>query len=285
MVDRELEHIFPEQWQIEPILHASIHYSLTAGGKRLRPVLLFATVEALGGSIAKALPVACAVEMIHTYSLIHDDLPAMDDDDYRRGKPTNHRKFGEAMAILAGDGLLTHAFYSITHARQRGLLTAEQVVTLCEELAIFAGPRGMVGGQAADMSSEQGVTSIEQLEAIHQRKTGDLIAYCLRAGGHIAGASPAQLHALQQFGYAIGLAFQIQDDILDIIGDEQKLGKQVQSDAEGSKVTYPYFIGLEASQDKVVELTEQGQQLIREASFPNPDRLLDLSNYLMNRDH
>lgn len=284
-IDHELERIFPQDWSLDPVLEASLQYSLTAGGKRMRPVLLFAAVEALGGSIAHAMPIACAVELIHTYSLIHDDLPAMDDDDYRRGKPTNHRKFGEAMAILAGDGLLTHAFYLVARAKDDGHLTAEDINVLVAELAEYAGPKGMVGGQAADIGSEQGVTSIEQLEAIHRRKTGDLIAFSLRAGGHIAGANEQQLEALQQFGYAIGLAFQIQDDILDLIGDAKKMGKEVQSDVAGDKVTYPHFIGLEASQQKVITLTEQGKQFIEAAHFPYPQRLYELSDYLTKRDH
>lgn len=284
-VDEELKRLFPTEWQINPILQSSIHYSLTAGGKRLRPVLLFAAVKALQGDIEHAIPVACAIEMIHTYSLIHDDLPAMDNDDYRRGKLTNHRVYGDAMAILAGDGLLTHAFYVLARARETTPLSAEQVVQLIEELAMFAGPRGMVGGQAADISGEQGVTSIDQLEAIHKHKTGDLIAFSLRAGGHIAAANETQLEALQQFGYQIGLAFQIQDDVLDLIGDEAKLGKQVQSDVDGDKVTYPYFLGLEESQRKVKQLTEQGKQIIAAAQFPDPHILYALSDYLVERDH
>lgn len=285
LIDRELNYIIPEDWQLNQTLKASIQYSLHAGGKRLRPILLFGAVEALHGSIEQAMPVACAIEMIHTYSLIHDDLPAMDNDDFRRGKPTNHKVYGDAMAILAGDGLLTHAFYVLARARKTAQLSAEQVAILTEELALFAGPRGMVGGQAADISGEQGVTSIQQLEAIHRHKTGDLIAFSLRAGGHVAGANEEQLKALQQFGHDIGLAFQIQDDILDIIGDEKKLGKSVQSDIDSHKVTYPYLAGLEASKQKVKALTQRGNETLLAAGFPNPTRLLELSAYLMKRDH
>lgn len=285
VIDNELKTIIPEEWVLNKTLEASMHYSLQAGGKRLRPVLLFGAVEALNGSIEQAVPVACAVEMIHTYSLIHDDLPAMDNDDVRRGKPTNHKVYGDAIAILAGDGLLTHAFYVLANARETVQLTCEQVATLTMELAMFAGPRGMVGGQADDISGEQGVTSIEQLEAIHKHKTGDLIAFSLRAGGHIGHANDEQLQALLQFGHDIGLAFQIQDDILDIIGDEAKLGKRVQSDIESEKVTYPYFIGLEASERKVKQLTERGNEALLAANLPNPKRLLELSDYLMKRDY
>lgn len=284
-VDQELVRLLPEQWDIPTKLRESVNYSLMAGGKRLRPILMFAAVEALGGSIEKAMPIACAVEMIHTYSLIHDDLPAMDDDDYRRGKPTNHRVYGEAMAILAGDALLTHAFYIVARARHNSQLSAEQVVTISEELSVFSGPKGMVGGQAADIEGEQGITDINQLEAIHKHKTGDLIAYSLRAGGHIAQANVNQLEALDEFGHNIGLAFQIQDDILDIIGDEEKMGKPLKSDAKSQKVTYPYFLGLEACKEKVKQLTQSGKKAIVDAGFPYPERLLELADYLVNRDH
>jgi len=256
-----------------------------AGGKRLRPILVLTAVEALNGSIEEAIPVALAVEMIHTYSLIHDDLPAMDNDDYRRGKLTNHKVYGEAMAILAGDGLLTHAFYSIVQAYRAYGVPAEKIVEIVEDLSRLAGAPGMVGGQAADMLGEQGITGLEQLEYIHLHKTSDLIVFSLKAGGHLGGATPKQLQALEKFGQHIGLAFQIQDDILDVIGDEEKLGKPVKSDEKQQKVTYPYFVGIEASKEKVVQLTEQGKQALIDADFPYVDRLLQLADYLIQRDH
>lgn len=262
-----------------------MNYSLMAGGKRLRPIFVLAAAEALGGSLEAALPVACAIEMVHTYSLIHDDLPAMDNDDYRRGKLTNHKVYGEAMAILAGDALLTHAFHSIAQAHKVHGIPADRVLAITEELSAYAGARGMVGGQAADMLGEQGITKLEELEYIHTHKTSDLIVFSLRAGGHIAGASDAGLEALSRFGHAIGLAFQIQDDILDIIGDESKLGKPVKSDEKQQKVTYPYFIGMDASERKVNELTNQGKEALLQANLPNPERLLQLADYLMRRDH
>jgi len=262
-----------------------MNYSLMAGGKRLRPIFVLAAAEALGGSKEAALPVACAIEMVHTYSLIHDDLPAMDNDDYRRGKLTNHKVYGEAMAILAGDALLTHAFYSITEAHKVHGVPAERVLAITEELSAYAGARGMVGGQAADMLGEQGLTKLEELEYIHTHKTSDLIVFSLRAGGHLAGATESQLAALSEFGQAIGLAFQIQDDILDLIGDEQKLGKPVKSDEKQMKVTYPYFIGMDASEHKIKELTEHGKNALIRANLNNPERLLQLADYLMRRDH
>ncbi|OXM88164.1 polyprenyl synthetase family protein [Paenibacillus rigui] len=285
LIEAELLESLPGIWNIPDELRESMMYSLMAGGKRLRPILVLATVEALKGSTESALPVACAVEMIHTYSLIHDDLPAMDNDDYRRGKLTNHKVYGEAMAILAGDALLTHAFYSIVQSYRAYDVPAEQIVEIIEDLSKLSGAPGMVGGQAADMLGEQGITGLEQLEYIHLHKTSDLIVFSLKAGGHLAGATPKQLQALEKFGQHIGLAFQIQDDILDLVGDEQKLGKPVKSDEKQQKVTYPYFVGIEASQEKVAELTEQGKQAIMNAGFPYPDRLLELADYLTQRDH
>ncbi|SEB69076.1 geranylgeranyl diphosphate synthase, type II [Paenibacillus sp. GP183] len=275
----------PLHWDIPAKLREAFQYSLMAGGKRLRPILVLEAAEALGGSREAAMPAACAIEMIHTYSLIHDDLPAMDNDDYRRGKLTNHKVYGEAMAILAGDALLTHAFYAIAQTSRVHHVPAEQVLGIVEELSVYAGARGMVGGQAADMLGEQGITSLEQLEYIHMHKTSDLIVFSLRAGGRIAGANEEQLRALEIFGKCIGLAFQIQDDILDLTGDERKLGKPVKSDVKQQKVTFPFFIGLSASRLKVKELTEEGKQALHRANLIKPERLFQLADYLTHRDH
>ncbi|WP_237763106.1 polyprenyl synthetase family protein [Paenibacillus sp. A3] len=285
LIERELQQSIPSPWAIPAPLRESMMYSLMAGGKRLRPILVLAAAESLGGSPEAAVPAALAVEMIHTYSLIHDDLPAMDNDDFRRGKPTNHKVYGEAMAILAGDALLTHAFFSVVQAAKKHNIPADRVIDIVEELSRLAGAPGMVGGQAADMLGEQGVTKLEELEYIHLHKTSDLIVFSLKAGGRIAGAAEAQLAALERFGTCIGLAFQIQDDVLDLIGDESKLGKPVQSDIKQQKVTYPYFIGIEASLAKVGELTREAKQAILAADFPRPERLLELADYLMKRDH
>jgi geranylgeranyl diphosphate synthase type II len=284
-IERELAACLPAEWQVPAVLRESMDYSLMAGGKRMRPIMVIAAAEACNGSADAALPVACAVEMVHTYSLIHDDLPALDNDDYRRGRLTNHKMFGDATAILAGDALLTHAFFAAARtARQHGI-SADRVLAVIEDLAKYAGPRGMVGGQVADMLGEQGLTKLEELEYIHLHKTSDLIVFSLKAGGRIGGATERQLQALETFGTNIGLAFQIQDDILDVVGDASKLGKAVRSDEKMQKVTYPYFIGLDASRQKVGELTEQGKEAIVRAEIPDPERLLQLADYLMQRDH
>lgn len=285
LVSTALASVLPEHWNVPSSLKEAMNYSLMAGGKRLRPLLVIAGCEAGGGSREAALPVACAVEMVHTYSLVHDDLPAMDNDDFRRGKPTSHKVFGEAAAILAGDALLTHAFYSIIQTSRKHGIPAERVLSIVEDLAEYAGPRGMVGGQVADMEGEQGITSLEQLKYIHHHKTSDLIMFSLIAGGRIAGVTEEQLNALRTYGYNIGLAFQIQDDILDLTGDEAKLGKKTQSDVKQQKVTYPYFIGLEASKEEIERLTSEAKTVIADAGFVNPQRLFEIADFLKSRDH
>jgi geranylgeranyl diphosphate synthase, type II len=285
LLSHELETILPAAWTVPENLQQAMKYSLMAGGKRLRPLLVIAACESLGGSREAALPVAAAIEMVHTYSLIHDDLPAMDNDDYRRGKLTNHKVFGEASAILAGDALLTHAFYSVVQASRKFGIPADNVLSIVEDLAEMAGPRGMVGGQIADMEGEQGLTDLAQLKYIHLHKTGDLIIFSLLAGGRIAGATEKQLEALRDFGTSIGLAFQIQDDILDLVGDEGKLGKKTGSDIKQQKVTYPYFIGLEESRAEVKQLTETARNAVLNGGFYDNQRLLEIADYLMARDH
>lgn len=276
------------EWDVPDQLRKAMAYSLEAGGKRIRPALVLAAAEAVHGdegASEHALPVASAVEHIHTYSLIHDDLPAMDNDDFRRGKPTNHKVFGEAMAILAGDALLTHAFYLVSEVAAKGAVSAEQTLHIVADLARLAGPSGMVGGQVADMEGEQGITSIEELEYIHLHKTSDLVIFSATAGGRIGGATELQLKQLAHYGRNIGLAFQIQDDILDLIGDEQKLGKKTNSDVTQSKVTYPFLFGLEESKAKVEKLTHDAKASILEARFAAPERLLQIADYLVHRDH
>ncbi|WP_434082497.1 polyprenyl synthetase family protein [Cohnella hashimotonis] len=287
LIEQALENAIPGDWRVNGRLKEAAMYSLAAGGKRLRPIFVLAAAEAVRGdeqAVRMAMPFAIAVEMVHTYSLIHDDLPAMDDDDYRRGIPTNHKVFGEATAILAGDGLLTHAFYVATEALSLGV-PAERTLAVVRDLARMAGFPGMVGGQADDMEGEQGITAIGQLEHIHLHKTSDLIAFSLRAGGHAAGASDRQLDALGRFGTNVGLAFQIQDDILDITGDQDKLGKPVGSDERQGKVTYPYLIGLDESRRRVAELTEQAIQAVRSAGLADGGRLEQIANRLISRDN
>ncbi len=285
VVSARLAASVPAVWEVPGTLRQAMDYSLMAGGKRLRPLLVVAAAEALGGSREAALPVACAVEMVHTYSLIHDDLPALDNDDFRRGKPTNHKIFGEAMAILAGDGLLTHAFYSVVQASREHGVPAEAALAIVEELSRYAGPSGMVGGQVADMQGEQGVTRLDQLRYIHEHKTGDLIVFSVKAGGHVASGTAEQLEALERYGRALGHAFQIQDDILDLIGDESKLGKKTQSDVVQQKVTYPYFIGIESSRAEVEQLTSEAKEAVQGGAVPNPQRLLEIADQLLRRDH
>lgn len=288
IIEASLKQSLPGSWDIPEQLRKAMLYSLEAGGKRLRPALVLSAAEAVQGNAAvinAAMPVACAVEFIHTYSLVHDDLPAMDNDDYRRGKLTNHKVFGEAMAILAGDALLTHAFHLIPQAARQGGIGAEIALAIVEDLAKLAGAPGMVGGQVADMLGEQGITSIHELEYIHLHKTSDLIAFSVTAGGRIGGATEKQLDLLARYGRNIGLAFQIQDDILDLIGDEKKLGKKTNSDVEQNKVTYPFLIGIEESKAQVERLTQEAKSSILEADFKEPGRLLEIADYLVQRDH
>ncbi|MGM0751408.1 MAG: polyprenyl synthetase family protein [Bacillota bacterium] len=229
-------------------LKRAMIYSLQAGGKRIRPLLLFATIKAFNKDPLLGLNTASALEMIHTYSLIHDDLPAMDDDDLRRGMPTNHKMFGEAMAILAGDALLTYSFQMITEDKG---LTDNNKVRLIGLLAKCAGPEGMVGGQVADIEGENKKLSVKELESIHEHKTGKLLTFSVLAGGIICDASEEQLELLKQFAYHIGLAFQIQDDILDIEGSEEIIGKPVGSDQSKHKSTYPSLLTIGGAKEKL----------------------------------
>ncbi len=241
-----LERYLSEWSSVAPRLTEAVRYSLFAGGKRLRPALALGACELVGGHAESALSAACAIEMVHTYSLIHDDLPAMDNDDLRRGKPTLHRVSGEAIAILAGDALLTHAF---------DLAARSGNVEVVRELALGAGVAGMVGGQAQDLESEGKTLELEQLKDIHKNKTGALIRCSVRCGAVIGGASATELSALTEYGEALGLAFQIADDILDVSGDEESLGKRTGADAARGKPTYPALVGL----DQARELAEEAR--------------------------
>ncbi len=281
-VERQLS-AYIQQLQTPAKLKDAMLYSLLAGGKRIRPVLALAAGEALGAKMEQVMPVACAIEMIHTYSLIHDDLPAMDDDDYRRGKLTNHKVFGEDMAILAGDALLTHAFYIVANTSRVSLLSASTVCNIMEDMSYATGPVGMVGGQAADMDGN--VSNIEDIEYIHQHKTSDLIAFSLRSGGHVAGANDEQMEALQAFGMKIGLAFQILDDVLDVIGNENKIGKKINSDVDQNKITYVSLLGVKECQNRIEKLTNEGKALLRPDLFQDPSKLLQLADFLVKRDY
>lgn len=280
-VERSLESYLDFNGDCPDVLNDAMKFSLQAGGKRLRPVLVLLACEACDGNLSDAMPAACAIEMIHTYSLIHDDLPAMDDDALRRGKPTNHVVFGEANAILAGDALLTKAFEVIATQVQ----PPEVAAKCCAILANASGAEGMVGGQVADLDSEKNsVESSQQLEAIHRRKTGRLISSSLELGATIAQASPEKREFLSEYGLAIGLAFQIADDLLDCTGDEKKLGKGVRKDAQRGKATYPGFWGVEASREKAEELISRACQML-ESFGEQGERLEALARYVIEREN
>src|SRR5437867_3034428 len=238
-----------------------MRYSVMAGGKRLRPILVIAGCEAVGGQAEHVMPTACALELIHTYSLIHDDLPAMDDDDYRRGRLTNHKVFGDAMAILAGDALLTLAFRLIA-SNVDAAADARVIADVVAEVAEAAGTDGMVGGQVVDIESEGKTVSADTLDYIHTHKTAALIRASLCAGAVIAGAAPAQLTAITACGEALGLAFQIVDDILDVEGNSEELGKTAGKDAQQQKATYPAFHGIEASREKARALIADAKKAL-----------------------
>jgi geranylgeranyl diphosphate synthase type II len=242
-------------------LHSAIRYSLLAGGKRLRPALVLASGEAFGAASDVLMPAACAIEMIHTYSLIHDDLPAMDNDDLRRGRPTCHKAFGDAIAILAGDALLTQAFRVLSADAPR--LDAKKMVRVIREIATAAGTvEGMIGGQMADIENEGKRVDAETLEYIHRSKTGALITAPVVVGGIIAGASEDQLTTLRAFGQRIGLAFQIADDILDVTSTIEQLGKTPGKDLAANKATYPSVHGIEVSERRARELVEEAVGIV-----------------------
>jgi len=237
-------------------LQRAMAYSVFAGGKRLRPVLAIAAAEVLGRKPFVVMPTACGLELIHTYSLIHDDLPCMDDDDMRRGRATSHKVYGEAMATLTGDALLTLAFQLIAdNAKIRGVSPARTLSTL-KAIALAAGAAGMVGGQAVDTLSQDRKVSRRTLDFIHTRKTGALIAASVSAGATIAGGRPGEVRILGRYGEKIGLAFQIIDDVLDVQGDEKKMGKRVGSDIKKKKITYPGIVGVDASLERAKELVK-----------------------------
>ena len=234
-----------------------MHYSLFAGGKRLRPCLLIAAAEAVGGSRYDVLPFAVATEFLHTYTLIHDDLPALDNDSLRRGKPTNHKVFGEAIAILAGDALLTQAFVLMTDSLGMASIPQKNLLRASHDMARALSSTGVIGGQVVDLESEGKPVDAETLEYIHIYKTGFFFKSCVRCGAILSQATVSQIKALSSFGAHIGLAFQIIDDILDITGDRETLGKDIGSDIENEKATYPAFFGMEKSKAKAEDLVDQ----------------------------
>jgi geranylgeranyl diphosphate synthase, type II len=248
LVDEALARYLPGEEHYPPAIFQAMRYSVFAGGKRVRPILAIAAAEALGGTATDVLPLACALECIHTYSLIHDDLPALDDDDYRRGRLTNHKVFGEANAILAGDALLTFAFELMGDARHWPQFVPERVVQVMHEVAYAIGTFGMIGGQVVDLQMEGQDIDLPALQYIHAHKTGALIRTSVRSGAILGGGSPAAVEALTHYGTHIGLAFQIMDDILDVRGDEQLMGKALRKDDARRKATYPRLVGLAESE-------------------------------------
>ncbi len=277
-VDDALDRLLPPEDSEPTSVHRAMRYSVMAGGKRLRPILVIAGAEAVGGDSQLVMPTACALELIHTYSLIHDDLPAMDDDDYRRGRLTNHKVFGEAIAILAGDALLTLALEFIA----RGPGDPRVICEVVAEVATAAGTRGMVGGQVVDIESEGKTVSEGTLEFIHRHKTAALIRVSLCAGALLAGATPHQVAAIRSAGEDLGLAFQIVDDILDVEGSLAELGKTAGSDERKKKVTYPALYGLDVSRAKARELINHAKQSLTPLGTP-ADPIRALAEFIIER--
>jgi geranylgeranyl diphosphate synthase type II len=257
LVDAALERLLPSEDTPPPSVHRAMRYSVLAGGKRLRPILVIAGAEVVGASPTAVMPTACALELIHTYSLIHDDLPAMDDDDYRRGRLTNHKVFGDAIAILAGDALLTYAFQLVAQNAALPGVDAKVICDVVAEIAEAAGTLGMVGGQVVDIESEGKTITAEALEYIHMHKTAALLRASLSVGARLGGADAAALAAVAEAGQSLGLAFQIVDDILDVEGSLETLGKTAGSDERKQKVTYPTLHGIEASRREARRLIER----------------------------
>ncbi|WP_027397064.1 polyprenyl synthetase family protein [Anaerovibrio lipolyticus] len=282
LIEKALVEELQEDKALDPTLCESMKYSLTAGGKRLRPILVMAAADAIGAKGTDFIHIACAIEMIHTYSLIHDDLPAMDNDDYRRGKLTNHKVYGDGMAILAGDALLTQAFEVML---RQDNLPADVLLNVVREMSIGAGPNGMVGGQAIDLEAEgkQKSLSLEELKKMHAGKTGALFRAAIRSGAIVAGASDEELAALTTYADCFGLAFQITDDILDVIGDEAVIGKPVGSDERNDKSTYVSLTSLDEAKklaaDTVAEAVDALEIFGDKATF-----LRELVEYLLKRN-
>lgn len=261
LVDDALERYLPCEEMRPQVLHRAIRYSALSGGKRLRPVLVIAGAEAVGGKAETVLPTACGIEMIHTFSLIHDDLPAIDNDMLRRGRPTCHVQFGEAVAILAGDALFATAFELI--ARNVETAPPERIVRVLQVIAEASGTRGMVGGQMVDIESEGKQVDAETLEYIHRHKTAALIRASVASGAILAGAPEWQVDALSRYGELTGLAFQIADDLLNVTGDPRKTGKAVGTDAQRGKATYPALFGIAASRERAYQLVQEAVQALQ----------------------
>lgn len=266
------------------VIFESMEYSVKNGGKRVRPLLTMLFCDACGGNVLKAIPMAQAVEFIHTYSLIHDDLPCMDDDDYRRGKPSNHKVYGEAFALLAGDGLLTAAFERISSRQLAGLYSSEVAVKAINELSVLAGSRGMIGGQVVDLLNENNPDAdFDTLQLMDSLKTGALIEAACALGCIVAEASEEKILAAKKFAHNIGLAFQIKDDILDVTSSLEKLGKMTGSDTQNGKSTYVTLLGVEKCQELVEQLTDEALTILNE--FSDNEALKEYARYLAHREN
>jgi geranylgeranyl diphosphate synthase, type II len=281
MVDRALDRFLPKENTPPPTIHRAMRYSVFAGGKRLRPILTLAAAEACRGKVRDALAVACAMECIHTYSLVHDDLPSMDNDDFRRGRATCHKVFGDGIAVLAGDALLTVAFEIVARAKPTRRYSMS---TILREVSVAAGSRKLIAGQVADLEAEGKKASRDELRYIHENKTAAMITTSIRLGAMSADADKKQLDRLTRFGYYLGLAFQVIDDILDVTQTTEKLGKSAGKDVAAQKATYPAVIGLQASRVEARRLTKNAQaalKLFGKAAEP----LRELANYLLAREY
>lgn len=282
-IEKLLKEYMPEEKGYQKTIFEAMNYSLKAGGKRLRPILTLEACRIVGGNEEDAIPFAIAIEMIHTYSLIHDDLPALDNDDLRRGRPTNHKVYGDAMAILAGDGLLNYAF-EIMLKSSIGKENPAKYLNAINEIAKSSGVYGMIGGQVVDIESEDKKIEMEKLDFIHLNKTAAIIVGCMRAGAIIGDATEEQLENITKYATNIGLSFQIADDILDITGDESKLGKKVGSDIDNNKSTYPSLIGLEKSKEIANDLINEAKTRISNIKG-DIEFLNDLAEYIVARDY
>jgi geranylgeranyl diphosphate synthase type II len=281
IVEEALEQYLPGEDNIPTDIYKAVRYSVFNGGKRIRPILCLAAAEAVGGDLGPAIPVACALELIHSYSLIHDDLPSMDNDDFRRGKPTCHKVFGENIAILAGDALLTEAFVLLSHV-EKVRLSAERRLAVIQEIAQAAGICGMVGGQALDVLSGKSVSDEGTLYEIHRRKTGALIVAAVKSGAIIFNARKDKIQALAEYGINVGLAFQIADDILNVEGDRELMGKETGSDAAHNKLTYPSLLGLDLAKEKLTNYIDAAVASL--SGFDERARpLLVIASYIMER--
>jgi geranylgeranyl diphosphate synthase, type II len=281
MIDRALDRFLPKENTPPPTIHRAMRYSLFAGGKRLRPILTLAAAEACGGNAREATPLACTMECIHTYSLVHDDLPSMDNDDFRRGRATCHKVFGDGIAVLAGDALLTVAFEIAARAKPTRRYSMSQIF---REIAVAAGSRKLIAGQVADLEAEGKKVSRDELRYIHANKTAAMITTSIRLGAMSANADAKELRALTRFGHSLGVAFQVIDDILDVTQTTEKLGKSAGKDVVAQKATYPAVIGLDAARAEARRLTKNAQAALK--SFGRQaEALRELANYLLAREY